>query len=174
MCAGMTTILEWKPVSSGVKANAVCSVISRPFMPYIVLFTHKYVHLHSNHTTERRRLAHILLASSSSSSPSQQEVIELEQHIHTWRERERRERVKEGEKMQNNYKDCHFLFCRSCSRFQLQQCHASPAIWFGAGWRRWILRSSHDGQLLLSLIIITAFRCAHICTQTHTGRLEPV
>lgn len=43
---------------------------------YIVLLTHACVHLHSSHTTVRRRVALIL---SASSSYSQQEVIELEQ-----------------------------------------------------------------------------------------------
>lgn len=91
---------------------------------YKVLLTHKFAHLHSNHTTERRRLALMLLASSSSSS-SQQEVIELVQDTHTHTERE-----KEGEKIQNNYKDRHILFCCSCSHFQLQRCHGNPTIWF--------------------------------------------
>lgn len=75
------------------------SVISRSFTHcYIVLRTHTFVHLHSNHAAERRRLALILLASSSSSC-SQQEVIELEQH--TCRKRERKCKT---------ITDCHFPF----------------------------------------------------------------
>lgn len=126
---------------------------------YIVLLTHACVHLHSSHTTVRRRVALIL---SASSSYSQQEVIELEQTCaHT----------------QSKVITMTTTFSHKCC----------AAVYTGFSFGS-ATRTRQSGRLLIKKLdpmelsqpaVVTVTHYHHslpLCarTHTHTGKLEPV